>query len=73
MNDQHATTLYFVSDLHLGGDGQLQICDYIAEFVVFLKELEGKDKETELIIIGDAFGFWEMTTVSGTAKLDEIV
>lgn len=73
MSDQKATTLYFVSDLHLGGDGQLQICDYIAEFVGFLKELEGKDKGTELIIVGDAFGFWEMTTVSGTAKLDEIV
>lgn len=73
MSTQNATTFYFVSDLHLGGDGQLQICDYIDEFVAFLKELEGKGKETELIIVGDAFGFWEMTTVSGTAKLDEIV
>src|SRR5262245_32872608 len=27
---------YFVSDLHMGGDGQLQHCDYIAEFVAFL-------------------------------------
>lgn len=70
---QSSSTLYFVSDLHLGGDGQLQICDFIDEFVGFLRELESKDKETELIIVGDAFGFWEMTTISGTAKLDEIV
>ncbi len=72
-HENQATTFYFVSDLHLGGDGQLQICDYIDEFVAFLKQLEGKGKETELIIVGDAFGFWEMTTVTGTAKFDEIV
>ncbi len=73
MTVQNAATLYFVSDLHLGGDGQLQMCDFTNEFVGFLRELEVKGPETELIIIGDAFGFWEMTSVSGTAKLDEIV
>ena len=37
------------------------------------EELEKKDSETELIIAGDTFGFWELTTVQGTAQLDEIV
>lgn len=68
-----ATTFYFVSDLHLGGDGDLMKCDFTEEFVAFLKKLEKQDKRTELIINGDAFGFWELTTVEGTMKLDEIV
>lgn len=67
------TTFYFVSDLHFGGDGGLMKCDFTDEFVAFLKKLEKKDKQTELIINGDAFGFWELTTVEGTQKLDEIV
>lgn len=51
----------------------MQICDYTEEFVVFLRELEQQDKETELIIAGDTFGFWELTTVEGMAQLDEII
>jgi hypothetical protein len=31
---------YLVSDLHMGGDGALQQCDYAPEFIEFLKELE---------------------------------
>ena len=64
---------YFVSDLHFGGDGQLMECDYTAEFITFLQELEKKDKETELIIAGDTFGFWELTRVEGTEQLEEIL
>ncbi|HLM61910.1 MAG TPA: metallophosphoesterase, partial [Pyrinomonadaceae bacterium] len=64
---------YFVSDLHLGGDGSLQICDYTEEFVGFLKRLAKRDSEIELIIAGDTFGFWELTTVQGTEQLDEII
>lgn len=64
---------YFVSDLHFGGDGSLMTCDFTEEFVSFLKRLAAKDKETELIIAGDTFGFWELTTVEGTAQLDEII
>jgi UDP-2,3-diacylglucosamine pyrophosphatase LpxH len=66
-------TYYLVSDLHMGGDGQLQVCDYTDEFVAFLKELEQKDEEVELIIAGDTFGFWELTEIQGAAKLDEII
>jgi len=64
---------YFLSDLHLGGDGELEHCDFVDEFVSFLKELATKGNDTELIIGGDLFGFWETTTVQGTAMFDEIV
>jgi UDP-2,3-diacylglucosamine pyrophosphatase LpxH len=64
---------YLVSDLHLGGDGALQHCDYTAEFIEFLKGLEKEDPDTELLIVGDTFGFWELTLVQGVEKLDHIV
>ena len=64
---------YFVSDLHFGGDGSLMECDFEEEFIAFLRELAGKDKETELIIAGDTFGFWELTSVQGTQQLVEII
>ncbi|MCA1623342.1 MAG: metallophosphoesterase [Acidobacteria bacterium] len=64
---------YFVSDLHFGGDGQLMVCDFTEEFIAFLQRLAQKDKETELIIAGDTFGFWELTTVQGAKQLDEII
>jgi len=73
VNSNQPTTFYFISDLHFGGDGDLMKCDYTDEMVAFLKKLENEDKQTELIIVGDAFGFWELTTVEGTEKLDEIV
>lgn len=46
-----AQKYYFVSDLHMGGDGQLQHCDYAAEFIEFLKELEKEGPETEFRIL----------------------
>ena len=64
---------YFVSDLHMGGDGQLQHCDYTDEFVKFLKELAQEGPDTELLIVGDTFGFWELTLVHGLDKLDHII
>jgi len=54
---------YFVSDLHMGGDGRLQHCDYTAEFIAFLKQLEKEGSGTELLVVGDTFGFWELTLV----------
>jgi UDP-2,3-diacylglucosamine pyrophosphatase LpxH len=68
-----APQYYFVSDLHMGGDGQFQHCDYTTEFIAFLQSLEQHGPETELIILGDTFGFWELTLVTGTAKLDHII
>src|SRR5215510_9716957 len=57
----------------MGGDGQLQHCDYATEFIAFLKGLEQEGPETELLIIGDTFGFWELTLVHGTNKLAHII
>ena len=68
-----AKFFYFVSDLHFGGDGQLQVCDYTEEFIAFLKQLTDSGEDAELIIAGDTFGFWELTTVRGPAQLDEII
>lgn len=64
---------FLVSDLHFGGDGRLQTCDYTEEFIGFLKKLASTTKESELILAGDTFGFWELTDVEGVAQLDEIV
>jgi UDP-2,3-diacylglucosamine pyrophosphatase LpxH len=65
-----ATEYFFVSDLHIGGDEQLKILDFEEEFIEFLKSLEGRESDTELVIIGDAFGLWEFTTAEGVEKFD---
>ena len=57
----------------MGGDGVLQQCDYATEFIAFLKELEEQGPDAELLIVGDTFGFWELTLVHGVAKLDHII
>lgn len=71
--DRLASEYYFVSDLHLGGDAELQRCDFADEFVAFLRELAGRPGDTELILGGDTFGFWELTTIDGPEKFDIIV
>ena len=68
-----AKSYYFVSDLHIGGDDQLMLCDFETELIDFLKSLESRDKDTELLLVGDVFGLWEVTTVEGPGKLDEII
>jgi UDP-2,3-diacylglucosamine pyrophosphatase LpxH len=73
MQQEIVRKYYFVSDLHMGGDGQLQHCDYTAEFIAFLKQLEKEGPDTELLIVGDTFGFWELTLVHGAEKLDHII
>jgi len=64
---------YFVSDLHIGGDGDLQECSFEDEFITFLSNLEKKDKATELFIVGDSFGLWEFTEINGIEKLEELI
>jgi UDP-2,3-diacylglucosamine pyrophosphatase LpxH len=49
------TEYFFISDMHVGGDGQLQNCDFEVEPIEFLKQLERK-QDVGLIINGDAFG-----------------
>lgn len=64
---------YLISDLHLGGDAALDFCDFEPELIEFLKKLERKDRTTELIIVGDLFGFWEITGVEGIEKLKTVL
>ena len=67
-------TYYFISDLHIGGDESLGVCDFEKQLIEFLELLEGKqDEQVELIIVGDAFGLWEFTLVEGRDKLDVLI
>ncbi|WP_440991791.1 metallophosphoesterase [Haloarchaeobius baliensis] len=66
-------TYYLISDLHIGGDEQLEQVDFLDELLAFLRELEESDEDAELIINGDAFGLWEFTQVEGPAKLDALL
>jgi len=68
-----STDFYFISDLHIGGDGALRNCDFMDELLSFLRELERRGGDTELIINGDAFGLWEFTSVEGMAKLETLI
>ncbi len=61
---------YVISDLHIGGDEQLEEVEFLDELLAFLEEFEGTDDDVEIVINGDAFGLWEFTTVAGTEKLD---
>ena len=61
---------YVISDLHIGGDEQLEEIEFRSELLDFLERLERTDEDTELVINGDAFGLWEFTTVEGMGKFD---
>ncbi|MDS0293681.1 metallophosphoesterase [Halogeometricum luteum] len=64
---------YLISDLHVGGDEQLEHVDFLDELLSFLRTLETTDEDAELIINGDAFGLWEFTAVDGLDKFDALV
>jgi len=61
---------YVISDLHIGGDEQLEEVEFLDELLAFLEQLATTDENAELIINGDAFGLWEFTTVDGIDKFD---
>jgi UDP-2,3-diacylglucosamine pyrophosphatase LpxH len=63
---------FFISDMHIGGDGALHNIDFEDELVQFLKSLE-HEQDAELIINGDAFGLWEFTTLAGAEKLEALI
>ncbi|WP_424018936.1 metallophosphoesterase [Halorientalis pallida] len=63
---------YVISDLHVGGEEQLGEVEALPELLDFLERLERTDENTELIVNGDAFGLWEITSVEGTAKFDHL-
>ena len=64
---------YVLSDLHIGGDEQLGQIEFLEELLGFLQRLEHTDETVELIINGDAFGLWELTTADGIEKFDILV
>ncbi len=71
MDDDAGERVYYViSDLHIGGDEQLEEVEFLDELLDFLERLEGTDEDAELVINGDAFGLWEITTVEGMEKFD---
>lgn len=67
-----APTLYLISDMHIGGDGGLAHCEVEPELVAFLAEIADGPQPAELIIVGDAFGFWELSDRAGVSKLETI-
>ena len=65
---------HFISDLHIGGDEALGVCEFEDELVGYLEALSAtSDEDVELIIVGDAFGLWEFTRVDREAKLDVLI
>ena len=68
-----SATYYFISDLHIGGDEALGICDYEEELIDFLKQLAAQPENAELLIIGDIFGLWEFTDIEGPEKLKAVM
>ncbi len=71
MTDQ--PVYYVISDLHIGGDEQLEHVEFLEELIALLEQLEATDEQAELIINGDAFGLWEFTNTEGPAKFDQLV
>lgn len=67
-----ARQYFFISDMHIGGDGELKSCDFEDELIDFLRSLEDVG-DAELIINGDAFGLWEFTTLEGAEKLEALI
>jgi UDP-2,3-diacylglucosamine pyrophosphatase LpxH len=74
MADDGAEPIYYViSDLHIGGDEQLEHVEFLDELLALLERLEESEEKTELLINGDAFGLWEFTRIEGLAKFDALV
>ena len=67
------TVYYLISDLHIGGDEQLENVEFLDELRGFLEGLERTEEPAELIINGDAFGLWEFTELEGPEKFDSLV
>ncbi|WP_049912905.1 metallophosphoesterase [Natrialba hulunbeirensis] len=68
--DHDDRVYYVISDLHIGGDEQLEEVEFLDELLAFLEQLEATNENAELVINGDAFGLWEFTTVEGVEKFD---
>ena len=71
--DADGRVYYVVSDLHIGGDEQLEHVEFLEELLGFLRRLEATEEDAELVVNGDAFGLWEFTELEGLAKFDALV
>ena len=71
--DGEEPVYYVISDLHIGGDEQLEHVEFLEELLELLERLETTDENAELIVNGDAFGLWEFTAIDGPAKFDVLV
>ncbi len=69
---EEAAVYYFISDLHIGGDAGLDKCHFEQELIAFLRQIADGPQPAELIIVGDAFGMWELTDVKVASKLARI-
>jgi UDP-2,3-diacylglucosamine pyrophosphatase LpxH len=70
MADADEPVYYVISDLHIGGDEQLEEVEFLDELLEFLERLATTDENAELVINGDAFGLWEFTAVEGLEKFE---
>ncbi|WP_276251279.1 metallophosphoesterase [Haloarcula rara] len=74
MDEESGDRVYYViSDLHIGGDEQLEEVEFLDELLDFLARLADIDEDAELVINGDAFGLWEFTKVDGLGKFEVLV
>jgi UDP-2,3-diacylglucosamine pyrophosphatase LpxH len=73
MVPEASKTYYFISDLHIGGDGALDHCDFEDELIAFLRRIADGPGPAELIILGDAFGLWELTRVNSDDKMEWVI
>jgi hypothetical protein len=73
MTSEVPKTYYFISDLHIGGDGALDACDFENELIAYLRRIAGGPRPAELIVLGDAFGLWELAKVNPDEKLEWVI
>jgi UDP-2,3-diacylglucosamine pyrophosphatase LpxH len=64
------SSIYFISDTHFGGEGELAEVDVINELRILLKTASNDD-DSELIIVGDVFGIWEFSDIRGLKSFYE--
>jgi UDP-2,3-diacylglucosamine pyrophosphatase LpxH len=70
---EQEVTYYLISDLHIGGDAGLNQVEYEREFIEFLQKIKAGPLPAELIILGDTFGLWELTTVPPADRMSWII
>jgi len=65
-------TTYVISDLHVGGDEQLERVDFTDD-PLGLPDRPGSEGAAGFITNGDALGLWAFTEIDGLAKFDALL